>query len=149
MILKNSKQPDSFDRDKYYIDLNELQNKSRSRLMFTFAFIAEKELGWKKKQINDVREELDKKVEFHTLVKEMNKHIGKVAVFYHGPGDEDETGQYMHDTKPNRGTPAKKRAAKKKKSTGESKKKSKSSQEAFDENLRKQVAKDYNIKGEK
>jgi len=123
--------------------------------MFTFSYIAEKELGWKKKKINEVREELDRKVEFHTLIKEMNKHIGDIAVFYYGVGDEDEADhQYLHDTKPNRGTPAKKRASKKKKSTDDSesttsKKKKSSSQEAFDENLRKQVAKDYKLKGGK
>lgn len=137
MILKKTA-PETFDKDKYYVDMNEIQNKSRSRLYYVFVHIAEKELGWTTKQFKEVREEFGRKIEFPSLIKAMDEYIGDYVVFYYGDGSDETT--YLIDKIPNKGTPPKYRA----KCKG---KKRKSSQASFDENLRNHVAKDYGLKG--
>ena len=140
MVLKKNKQPKTFEDNKYYIDLNKLENKSRSRLMFVFEYITKKELKWKDKKIQSVNEELMKKIEFPALTKAMNEYIGDHAVFYYGPGDSET--QYLVDKNPTKGDPNNppKKGGRPKGS------KNKSTQDSFNENLRSHIAKDYGLK---
>lgn len=140
MVLKKNKTPETFDSELYYIDLNRLENKSRSRLVFVFEYIAKKELKWKDKKIAEVEKELSKKIDFPALTKAMDAYIGDYIVFYYGPGDSET--QYLVDKNPTKGDPDNppKKAGRPKGS------KNKSTQDSYNENLRKHIAKDYGIK---
>ena len=140
MILKKT-QPKQFDKDKYYIDMNELQNKSRSRLYYVFMYVVEKELKWTDEQVQDALQEFATRKEFPALLKSMNEYVKDLVVFYYGEGDEAT--EYIHDVDPNKGTPKKKIVRKKR-----SKKKDTSTntaattQQAFEERMREQVRQD-------
>lgn len=142
MILKK-RQPKEFDKDKYYVDMNELQHKSRSRLYFIFGYIVQKELNWSDEQVYDMLQEFGNRVEFDALIKAMNEHIKDLIVFYYGKGD-DAT-EYSHDVNPNKGMPKSKAVRKpRKKRVNED---GKTTQELFEERMREQVKKELDLDG--
>lgn len=145
MVLKK-KQPKEFAKDKYYIDMNELQNKSRSRLYYVFEYIVRKELKWTDEQIHEAIQEFGRKAEFPSLLKSMNEHIKDLVVFYYGEGDGAT--EYIHDVDPNKGTPKKKivrKPRRKKKQTVEeavTEAPTKTTQQVFEERMREQIRQD-------
>lgn len=145
MILKK-KQPKSFEKDKYYIDMNELQNKSRGRLYYVFEYIVRKELKWNDEQVKEALQLLGRKAEFPTLLKAMNEYIKDLVVFYYGEGDNATS--YLYDVAPNKGTPKKKIVRKprkkKKQQTVEEATASgaPTTQESFEARMREQIRQD-------
>lgn len=143
MIMKKT-QPKKFDKNKYYVDMNELQHKSRSRLYYVFKYVVRKELKWNDTQLSEAMEELNRKVEFPSLLKAMNEYVKDIVVFYYGKGDDAV--EYVKDLDPNKGMPKSKAVRKpRKKRKPKVDADGKTTQELFNERMREQVRKDYNL----
>lgn len=72
---------------KYYVDLNEPQFKSVWRLMSLFQYAAKNDLNISKAQTTRTLNQMEK-LTIDEVVKLMDKHMNKIAVFYWGEDNE-------------------------------------------------------------
>lgn len=89
MMISESTNP-VISRTKYMVDLNEEAYQSRPRLYGFFRHVATSEMNMKKSEVNKNIARFERSRTLETMVRAMDKKIGKHVIFYWGNGDEEE-----------------------------------------------------------